>query len=125
MKRERKSGEMMVKIRIGDGEIMRQFPSMIRLYLWPAWFITTPGLLTESRLPSLYQSTVGGGWASTLQVMCISSPPPVLMWVCSCSMTGESGKETQLRELRELSSIVTPDCLMTAIEIPIFERGQG
>lgn len=98
------------------------FPSIMRLYLSAAWLITTPRLLEERRLPSLYQSTVGGGWASTVQVMCISSPPPVLMCVCSCSMTGASVKETQMTEL---SSIVTGQprpaqaSLMTAIEIPI------
>ena len=63
---------------------------MIRLYLFPAWLMTTPWDLSVSSTPSLSQVRLGAGSASTVQVMWISSPATVLMLVCSCCMTGAS-----------------------------------
>ena len=83
-------------------------PSRMRLYLLSAWLMTTPSLFSLTSLPSLgkrehqkidkvlrylkylVQVTRGGGKAWTTQVMWISSPALVFMWVCSCSITGPS-----------------------------------
>ena len=64
----------------------------MRLYLLPAWLMTTPWSLSVTSWPSLCQVRAGAGSASTVQVMCISSPATVLMLVCSCWMTGASRK---------------------------------